>query len=111
MKRDKARPIIERLIASRKWHDPSKPIPGMPAVKIDAVLLAGHPREPSFLDDIAAQIHLYDFPEGFQSEEPDAELLQVRIPFERQTKTENIAMPAHAIFHDGQFWVGGTRFV
>jgi hypothetical protein len=111
VKRSKAKPIIDRVIASRTWHDPPKPTPGMPAVKIDDGLLAGHPREPSFFDDIAAQIHLYDFPAGFEDEEPNAELLQERVPLERRTARENIALPAHVIFHDGKFWVGGTRFI
>jgi hypothetical protein len=110
MLRSKAKPIIERHIAVRKWHEPPKPVPGMPVVRIDDLLLAGFGRDPDYLDDIAAQIHLYDdFPDGFQEEDPNTELQQVRIPFET-TKTK-IAMPAHVIFHDGRFWVSGSRFL
>jgi hypothetical protein len=106
MRRDKAKSLIERLIAARKWHEPHNPIPGMPTVRIDDLIPATFGRDPDHLDDIAAQIHLYDFPDGFQDEEPNAELHQVRIPFEA-TKSK-IAMPAYVIFHEGRYWVSGA---
>jgi hypothetical protein len=112
MLRRRATPFIERHIAARKtWHEPPKPMPGMPVVRIDELLLAGRTHEPDHLDDIAAQVHQQDFPEGFEDENPEKEIQQVRIPLELLTTTEMpIAMPAHVIFHEGNFWVSQGRF-
>jgi hypothetical protein len=109
MKRNKAKPIIDKFITSRKWHVAPMPFPALPVVRIDDMLLAGFSSEPDFFNDIAAAVHQHDFSEGFKDEEPAAETLEERIPFEIETRNQTVAIPAHVIFHDGQFWVCGTR--
>lgn len=112
MKRSHARAGLDKRTTQLKiWETYVSTIGPEKTVQVSKLLLSnlgGNDREWN-IETLALATLREDFPDRFEDESPDAEVLQQEIPFRVQTTGRDVT--GYVVFHDGRYWFGSERFV